>query len=103
MKEEVRYTLGTDGWTKFMVPKLLEQLKGAMDQIVVPLGARPEPKLTDDFLRGYYQAIQFALNHWEGWIKEQEAQEKQREKENSPPPPAAGSPYGVVDGQIAAS
>lgn len=91
MHTELAYTLSTDGWTRTMRPLMEDMQKNSVALLTVPQDKRANNE-SDEFLRGYFHALAFALTHWDALLREQEAK-LVNEKAAAEVPIAAGSPY----------
>jgi hypothetical protein len=91
--EELKHTLGSPGWKSVIQPQLEEQQKAALNNLTQHPEDRPQ-KVTDEFIRGYFQGLSFALNRWNHIIEQAEA-DATRAKATAAEAerPALGSPY----------
>lgn len=93
MHSEIAYTLTTEGWREHMKKQLMEQQSLALNTLTLPHELRSKGE-SDDFLRGYFHAMTFAITHWDQLLKEKESSH-QRATAEAQEAPASGTPYGI--------
>lgn len=79
-----------------IAPSLAQMHAQMMIQLKSPPNARPEPKFSDDFLRGAISGLEFALGNWEKRLQEYDAADKKQDEkqlDNQATENPNGTPY----------
>lgn len=91
--EQLRHTLATEGWMKFITPTLSRTIVADMDSLASP--KRPEG-ISDDYLRGRISAIRDVLLSFQKRLDEYDLEQrklKDVEAQAADAEKGAGSPY----------
>lgn len=84
------------GWQAVMAPMLEMAINGASELMGQHIDARPTPKWSDDYYKGYRDAMRFARFHWEQRLRERVV--ASRPEPNNDVSEPSGSPYTKPEG-----
>lgn len=90
---KLRYTVTSAGWEEVIEPTLRREHHAAIAQLVDPRETRPNPKYSDEFLRGYIKGLEFFRQRWLSMADEYDVNKQTEEAQANGAEAVAGSPY----------